>query len=410
VEEEKINILKNNLNHIHSSGNSKNIGYAAVIIRAGSRYEPDNLNGLAHFMEHCLFKGTRKRRAHHIINRMEIVGAEMDAYTTKEFTCIYSVFMTQHLERALELLSDIVFHSQFPHKEIEKEKNVVIDEIQSYLDNPAEQIFEDFEEMIFQNHSLAKSILGKVESVQRITSADLNSFKSKFYTPENMVLSTSCTVTEKKLSRLTEKYFGFFNGPTIAPFTGENLSFKSERKKEEKSTFQTHYITGIPAYSTHDEKRNTMLLLNNFLGGPAMNSRLNMNIREKYGYTYHIESGYNAYSDVGLFYIYLGSDKKNINKIERLVYKELTDLKQKKLGEAQFKKAIQQFKGQVSIASESTISQVLNRGKDLLVFGKLKSLEEVLADLDLIGAKDLQNVANEIFDLNNFSRLIFENN
>lgn len=409
MEEVKINILKNNLNHIHSSGNSKNIGYVAVIIRAGSRDEPVKLNGLAHFMEHCLFKGTRKRKAHHIINRMEIVGAEIDAYTTKEFTCIYSVFMIHHLERALELLSDIVFHSQFPPKEVEKEKNVVIDEIQSYLDNPAEQIFEDFEEMIFQKHPLAKSILGTVDSLKRISSTDLNNFKSKYYTPENMVLSTSCPVPEKKLKRLTDKYFGSFEGPVAEEFKGETFNFKSERKKESKSIFQTHYITGIPAYSTHDNKRNVMLLLNNYLGGPAMNSRLNMNIREKYGYTYHIESGYNAYSDVGLFYIYLGSDKKNIQKIERLVYKELKDLKQKKLSDSQFKKAIQQFKGQVSLASESAISQVLNRGKDLLVFGNLKTLKEVLSELDLISAKDLQNISNEIFDLDNFSRLIFEN-
>ena len=399
----------NGLVHINGSVSGSNVGYAALIIGCGSRDETSKESGMAHFLEHCLFKGTRKRRAHHILNRLETVGAEIDAYTTKEYTCIYTVFKSEHLERALELMSDIIFQSQFPEREVIKEKNVVIDEIQSYLDNPSEQIFDDFEQLVFESHPLGKGILGSIESVQSFSSVQVSEFHQRHYIPSNMVLSTSVNLPAKKTKRLVKKHFGELKKGRTVERQFEVHRIKPVRKTETRNTFQSHYITGTTAYDVKSERRYAMNLLNNILGGQAMNSRLNLNIREKYGFTYHIESGYSPFSDNGLFYIYLGSDKKNITRIEQLLKKELNKLKNTELTASQMKKVIQQYQGQVSIAAESRVNQVVQRARSLMTLGRIERHAEVVQAVSEITSTDLIETANELFDLNNFSRLIFEN-
>jgi predicted Zn-dependent peptidase len=399
----------NGLVHINGSVTGSNVGYAALIIGCGSRDETEDEAGMAHFLEHCLFKGTRKRRAHHILNRLETVGAEIDAYTTKEYTCIYTIFMSEHLERALELMSDIIFQSQFPEREITKEKNVVIDEIQSYLDSPSEQIFDDFEQLVFETHPLGKGILGTVESVESFSSAKVSAFHQKHYTTSNMVLSTSVNLPSKKTKNLVKKHFGGLNQGPVTNRLMQAHAIKPIRKTSSRNTFQSHYITGTTAYNIKSDKRLAMNLLNNLLGGQAMNSRLNMNIREKYGYTYHIESGYSPFSDNGLFYIYLGSDKKNIGRIEQLLKKELNKLKNNELTASQMKKVIQQYQGQVSIAAESRVNQVVQRARSLMTLGRIERYEEVIRAVSEITSQDIIETANELFDLNKFSCLIFEN-
>ncbi|HAW52398.1 MAG TPA: peptidase M16, partial [Flavobacteriales bacterium] len=350
-----------------------------------------------------------KRRAHHILNRLETVGAEIDAYTTKEYTCIYTIFMSEHLERALELMSDIIFQSQFPEREVNKEKNVVIDEIQSYLDSPSEQISDDFEQLVFESHPLGKGILGTVESVQSFSSAKVSAFHHRHYTPSNMVLSTSVNLPSKKTRNLVKKHFGGLKQGSAMKRLNQTHSINPLRKTTSRNTFQSHYITGTTAYNIKSEKRFTMNLLNNLLGGQAMNSRLNMNIREKYGYTYHIESGYSAFSDNGLFYIYLGSDKKNIGRIEKLLKKELNKLKDNELSPSQMRKVIQQYQGQVSIAAESRVNQVVQRARSLMTLGRIERYEEVIQAVSNVTSSDIIETANELFNLNKFSCLIFEN-
>lgn len=401
--------FSNGLVHINGSVSNSNVGYAALVINCGSRDEADDENGMAHFLEHCLFKGTRKRRAHHILNRLETVGAEIDAYTTKEYTCIYAVFMSEYFERALELISDIVFQSTFPEREVNKEKNVVIDEIQSYLDSPSEQIFDDFEQVIFDSHPLGKRILGSVESVQSFSSKQVSKFHNKHYIPSNMVLSTSVNVPAKKTIRLVKKHFGDLKKGMKIERSLKVHSITPVRKTETRNTYQSHYITGTTAYEIKSDRRYAMNLLNNILGGQAMNSKLNLNIREKYGYTYHIESGYSPFSDNGLFYIYLGSDKKNIPRIEKLIKKELNKFKNQELSPSQMKKVIQQYQGQVSISAESRVNQVIQRARSLKTLGRIERYTDIIQAISEITSTDLIETANELFDLNNFSSLIFEN-
>ncbi|MEQ8324206.1 MAG: pitrilysin family protein [Vicingaceae bacterium] len=401
--------LNNGLIHIHEPAFNANVGYAAVVIACGSRDEKEGQKGIAHFLEHCLFKGTVKRRAHHIINRLETVGAEIDAYTTKEYTCIYTVFMNNYLERALELMSDILFHSQFPERELDREKNVILDEIQSYRDNPSEQIFEDFEDLIFKDHPLAGSILGSSKSVKGLNRSALIDFHQKYYSPTNLLLSTSVNVSDKKIARLAAKYFGEVRGSQKFEREKKSVYWKSIDKQLKKKTFQSHYIQGGKAYPIDHERRESLNLLNNITGGHSMNSRLNLVVREKQGLAYHIETGYAPFSDTGLFYIYLGCDAKNIPRVETLIKRELKTLKEKKLSPVQLTNAKRQYQGQLSIAMESRANRVMQRARSMMTQGEIESLNDILKRVDGISAKDIQDTANEIFDLNNFSRLIYLN-
>ncbi len=399
--------LKNGIRLIHKPVSSP-IAHVGFFINAGSRDETKKEHGLAHFIEHVLFKGTKKRKAYHINSRLEDVGGELNAYTTKEETCIHASFMKEDIERALKLISDITFHSLFPDKELEKEKEIIIDEINSYKDNPSEEIFDDFEMILFPKDPLGRNILGKPGNLKKFKRDDLLKFIARNYNTDQMVLSVVGDIEKSKLIKIFNKYFSPIEKNFRQRSRKLEAKYSSDSREVIKKTFQAHCIIGTIAYSFVDMKRINLHLLNNILGGPGMNSRLNLSLRERSGYTYNIESNYNPYLDTGVFGVYFGTDKEKLDKSIKLVYKELDLLRNKKLGDIQLSKAKKQLIGQLSIASENNENIMISMGKSYLVYGKVDSLEEICNQIEKISALELLDVANEIFDRNRLSVIIYK--
>ena len=401
--------LKNGIRIIHKPVKSE-VAHCGFIIKTGSRDEKLDENGITHFIEHAIFKGTKKRKAYHILNRIDNVGGEINAFTTKEKTSIYASFTKPHFERSLELLTDILFNSTYPESELIKEKDVIIDEINSYLDSPYEQIYDDFEELIFKNHSLGKNILGTVESVNKIDRKKILNFITENYLTDQIVFSIVGDFPFNKVEKLCKKYLN-----EIAEKTNQKgrLPFKNytpSHTEIKKDVYQTHCIIGNVAYGAHHKYKNPFILLNNILGGPAMNSRLNMGIREKYGFTYNIESSYTAFSDIGLFYLYLGTDQKHIEKSIKLVNRELKILREKKISTSQLQKAKVQIIGQITLSEENNCNVMLGMGKSILIYNKVEGLKETYNKINAITEDELQTIANEIFNKEQLSSLIFTPN
>jgi predicted Zn-dependent peptidase len=398
--------LKNGIRVVHSRRTDSIIAHLGVIINAGSRDELPNESGIAHFAEHCFFKGTTKRKIYHILNRLDSVGGELDAFTSKEETCIYASFIDPYYDRATELLADVLFNSTFPEKEITKERAVIIDEIQSYLDNPYEQIYEDLERLIFRDHPIGLPILGDIAAVKRIKKAAVLSFIERNYAANRVTISSVGNISSKKLQSLLEKHFEHQPIPLNSPFDRHPFNAYCVQKKEvEKGTHQAHLALGIPAYSVKNEKSDALALLNNILGGPGMNNRLNLNIREKYGFTYHIESSYTAYSDCGLLFIYAGTDKQNLERSRALIGKELDQLRNKKLGPIQLHTAKNQLIGQIALGRENKCNQMLAYGKSLSIHGKVDTVDMIHQRIERITAAQVYEVANELLDKTQFSEL-----
>lgn len=344
--------LPNGLRIIHEPTLSK-VAYCGFAIDAGTRDEAEHEQGMAHFVEHLIFKGTEKRKAWHILNRMENVGGDLNAYTNKEETVVYSAFLTEHLERALELLGDIVFHSTFPQHEIEKETEVIIDEIQSYEDTPSELIFDDFEDMIFRNHPLGRNILGKPELLRSFRTEDVLSFTCRFYQPGNMVFFVQGQYDFRRIIRLAEKYLsdvpaGEVNSRRVPP-----PLYAPEHLMVAKDTHQAHVMIGSRGYNAYDDKRTALYLLNNILGGPGMNSKLNVSLRERRGLVYNVESNLTSYTDTGAFCIYFGTDVEDMDTCLKLTYKELKRMRDTKMTSSQLAAAKKQLIGQIGVASDN---------------------------------------------------------
>ncbi len=384
------------------------VGHVALLINTGSRDELENEQGMAHFIEHNLFKGTKKRKAYHILSRLDDVGGDLNAYTTKEETIIHASFLQNYLDRSVELIADILINSTFPEKELKKEKDVIRDEIDSYADSPSEQIFDDFENVVFANHPMGRSILGTPESLDLFTRQMVLTFIARNYHPERMVLSFSGNFTWKTVLRLAHKYFAHL------PFTGTLqrrmplTPYQPTLLEEQKEILQTHAIIGNRAYSMHDDAFMGMILLNNLLGGPGMNSRLNLNIREKYGFAYNIESFYSAYTDCGIFGIYIGTHKGTIDRSLNLIKKEMQILCTKKLGHLQLHKAQKQLMGQVALSQENNLSQALALGRSLMHYNRIDTIEDVYKKIAQTNASTLLSIANAIFAPNDQSLLIFK--
>jgi predicted Zn-dependent peptidase len=398
--------LANGLRILHKQVRSP-VAHCALIINAGSRDEAPHQEGLAHFIEHMLFKGTQKRKAYHILSRLDDVGGELNAFTGKEETTIYSAFLSEFYPRAVELIFDICFQSVFPEKELIKEKDVVLEEISSYLDSPSELIFDDFETLIFKGHPIGRHILGTPESVKQLTRTDVTSFIKSHYNPEQMVLASVGNIAPQKFQQLAEKFGGGFLENKRQGIRQPLNGYHAEQRTEAKDTFQTHLILGNRAYDMRQEKARTLILLNNLLGGPGMNSRLNLNIREKYGFAYNIESFYTPYSDTGIFGIYAGTDHSTIDKTLSLIHKELRFLREKPLGILQLSKAKKQLMGQIALAQESNGNLMLSLGKSLLHFDRVDTLEQVYQKIEAITEKDLQETANEVFTPEQLSLLTY---
>ena len=387
------------------------VTYSGVYINVGSRDERGVEEGTAHFIEHSLFKGTEHRKAYHILNRIDGVGGELNAFTTKEETCVYASSLSEHLERCLELFADILFHSTFPQNEIDREKDVVLEEINSYNDTPSELIYDQYEELAYEGHPLAHNILGTKRNVKRFTPEGLRSFMRSHYTPDRMVITVSGDVKMERLVKLCERHFGGFlqSNPSIPNTRKEKPTFKLFDRHINRHTHQAHILIGCEAPDIYHADKTAFSLLNNIMGGPAMNSRLNVAVREHYGFCYNIESQYVPFSDTGLFYVYAGVDLDAQDKARKLISDELTDIAAHALSERQLRAAQRQMIGQMSINDDYGLNEMQSIGKAYLCYDHVNTLEEMSADLLSVTTADLLRVAQERFHPEKFSTLVYGN-
>lgn len=444
--------LDNGLRIIHLPSDSK-VVYCGYQINAGTRNEEPGEEGLAHFCEHVIFKGTERRKAWHILNCLESVGGDLNAYTNKEGTVYYSAILKEHIARAVDLLTDIVFHSVYPQAEIDKEVEVICDEIESYNDSPAELIYDEFENIIFKGSPLGHNILGTAEQVRSFKTEDALRFTRKLYRPDNAIFFAYGDIDFKKLVKLIRKALADDDSgkvaenaansvgklaeeklPQISQITqisGDENSITTEKSvssvksvgpenypsvgKEiagqtiviQKNTHQAHVMIGTRAYDVNDSRRMPLYLLNNMLGGPGMNAKLNLALREHNGLVYTVESTMVAYGDTGIWSIYFGCDEHDVKRCLRLVRKELDKFMQKPLSEAQLKAAKKQIKGQVGVACDNRENFALDFGKSFLHYGWEKNVDRLYKQVDEITAEQIQAVAQELFDKDRLTTLIF---
>lgn len=421
--------LDNGLRIIHLPSDSK-VVYCGYQINAGTRNEEPGEEGLAHFCEHVTFKGTERRKAWHILNCLESVGGDLNAYTNKEGTVYYSAILKEHIARAVDLLTDIVFHSVYPQAEIDKEVEVICDEIESYNDSPAELIYDEFENIIFKGSPLGHNILGTAEQVRSFKTEDALRFTRKLYRSDNAIFFAYGDIDFKKLVKLLKTLnfehgtLNFMNSKTSeTPATEmeaddanhkvQSSKFNVQSKVEgqtivmQKNTHQAHVMIGTRAYDVNDSRRMPLYLLNNMLGGPGMNAKLNLALREHNGLVYTVESTMVAYGDTGIWSIYFGCDEHDVKRCLRLVRKELDKFMQKPLSEAQLKAAKKQIKGQVGVACDNRENFALDFGKSFLHYGWEKNVDRLYEQVDEITAEQIQAVAQELFDKDRLTTLIF---
>ncbi len=399
--------LPNGLRLIHKPARS-GVAHCGLIVNAGSRDETDQDQGLAHFLEHAVFKGTRKRKAYQVLSRMEHVGGEMNAHTTKEDTFLYASFTPKHYARWFELLADIMMSPGFPEKELQKEKEIVIDEINACKDNPAEMIFEEFDGMVFKGHPLGRSILGTPKTVRSLTRGALLDFMQKHYTGNQMVLASVGDVPFSRLIRWAQTYLGSIPSASSHPRRTGFEQYQPARQIRKRRNHQAHCIIGSQAYASGHGLKTAMVLLNNILGGPGLNARLNLGIREKYGFCYHIESHYQAFTDTGIFTLYFGTDNGYVDKTLMLIGKELRRLRDHRLGSLQMRRAQRQLQGQLAIAYESGLHEMLSMGKSLLMHDTVEHMEAIHRRIEGVSTSDLLEAANEVLDENRLSMLVYQ--
>jgi predicted Zn-dependent peptidase len=399
--------LPNGIRLIHKQVASTKIAHVGIMLDVGSRDESPDQLGIAHFWEHMAFKGTKKRKSFHILNRLDSLGGELNAYTTKEKICFYASVLDLHLEKALELLTDITFNSTFPEKQIERERNVILEEMSMYKDNPEDAIMDDFDEVVFAKHPLGHNILGTQKTVGGFSQGDFRRFLRENLDSERMVVSTVGNFPLKKIERLVQKHLN--DSPIFSSSKQRKLfgSYRPSAVSEVKPITQAQCAIGRPAYKIADERRIPFFMLANILGGPGMNSRLNMSLREKYGYVYSIDANYNPYVDTGLFSVFFGTDPKHISRSFQLIKKEFAMLRERKLGEVQFHKAREQLMGQLAMSEENNGSMMLMMAKSLLDMGTVPSLENVFQDIRKITREHIIELANEMLVDDDMSTLVF---
>lgn len=400
--------LPNGIRVVHKQVNNTKIVHCGFILDIGSRDEQPDQQGIAHFWEHMAFKGTQKRKAFHILNRLDSVGGELNAYTTKEKVCFYASVLDKHLENSLELLTDITFHSVFPEKQIEKERGVILEEMAMYQDSPEDALQDDFDGQVFKNHPLGYNILGTAESVRSFSREDFIRFVRENMDSNRLIFSCVGNISLNKIKRLTEKHLSPL--PTYQSDRSRPLftSYTPSRERVFKSLTQAHCVMGCPAYPLGDEKRLPFIMLSNILGGPAMNSRLNLSLREKKGLVYAVDASYTPYLETGLFNISFATEAGQLNKSIKLVEKELQLLKDKPLGSMQLHYAKEQLIGQLAMSEENNSGLMLMMGKSILDLNRIESLESIFERIRSITAMELQDIAREIFDPQQFSILTFE--
>ncbi|SEA93286.1 M16 family metallopeptidase [Pedobacter hartonius] len=404
--EYNVHTLPNGIRLLHVPSASA-ISHACIIINSGSRDENESQSGLAHFIEHLIFKRTEKRNTNQILNRLESVGADLNAYTTKEYTCIHASFLHPYLDRTLELFNDIVFHSTFPEDEMEKEKGVILDEIASYLDQPEEAIYDDFEDLVFASHPLGRNILGTTDSVNGLSQQDIKDFISANYQTDKIVIAVLGNYTLSKAVNIFTKYYAEI--PENHQQANRTAPEKAQLviRTDEKPIMQAHTMIGSQAYSLHHPFKTGLLLLNNLLCGTGMSSILNLQIRERHGIAYSIESGYSPLSDTGIFTVYFGTDKEKVDRALSLIYKEFKKVRENPLTEVQLQKAKNKFIGQIALGEENRIGLIISMAKSLIDYNKIDDLETVFRKIEAVSTDDMAQISTEILDEKNLSILTF---
>ncbi|MEI2270583.1 insulinase family protein [Sphingobacterium sp. ML3W] len=374
------------------------ITHVCMVINAGSRDESEGKFGVAHFIEHLLFKRTEKRSTQQIIDYLESVGGDLNAYTTKEYTCVHASILQPYLNRALDLFEDIFFHSTFPEVEMDKEKSVIVDEMASYLDSPEESIVDDFEDLIFKGSGLGHNILGLEDQLLALQKNDITDFMQSNYDTHEMVIGITGNYKLKEVEKLLYKVFGGITQNTISRTRNDVSAIIEQHIEIPKPINQVHYMLGSLAYDYRDERKTGLLLLNNMLGGMGMGSILNLSIREKYGIAYTIESNYTIFSDTGLFSIYLGTDEEKVEKAKKLVFKELSKMCDQSLSDIKLKKAKQKFVGQIALTEENRMSMIISAAKNVMDYDRVILLDEVIEKIQHLNNTNLLAIAQDVFD------------
>ena len=399
--------LPNGIRVVHKEVSNTRIVHCGFVLDIGSRDEREDQLGIAHFWEHMVFKGTKKRKAFHILNRLDSVGGELNAYTTKEKICFYAAALERHMENAFELLQDITFDSVFPEKQIENERGVILEEMSLYHDSPEDAIQDEFDNVVFRDHPLGKNILGTPSSVRSFHRKDFKAFLKAHLNTERVVFSCVGNVPLKKVKRMALKYFAPIPPVRAAHVRRAFGQYKPASEMIKRSITQAHCAIGTTAYALNDEKRLPFFMLANMLGGPGMNSRLNLALREKHGFVYNIEATYQSYSDTGLFAIFFATEPGQMAKSKRLVFKEFKRIRDKKLGTLQLHKAKEQLIGQLAMADENNAGLMLMMGKSILDRNKVDSPESIFGRIRAITAEQLREIANELLTEVRMSDLTF---
>ncbi|MBN3582641.1 insulinase family protein [Algoriphagus aestuarii] len=400
--------LSNGIRIVHQEVSHTRLVHCGFILNIGSRDETKEQEGLAHFWEHMAFKGTQKRKTFHILNRLESLGGELNAYTTKEKICFYASTLKEHYAKAADLLFDITFNSTFPQKQIEKERQVILEEMAMYRDSPEDSIQDELDELVFENHALGRNILGTETTVGNFSHMDFIDFISTRLDTSQIVFSVVGNISFAKALKIIEKPLEEIQEKRSLYVRNGFQNYQPKVKTVEREITQSLCAIGRPAFSLHDPNRYKLFLLNNILGGPSMNSRLNLTLREKHGYVYNIESSYSPFSDTGFFGVYFGTEEKTLKKAQSLVMKEMAKLQQKKLGTVQLHMAKEQAIGQMAMAEENYAGLMLVYGKSLLDHGKVDPLESIFGKIRNTNAEELQEIANEIFLPENMSFLTYK--
>jgi predicted Zn-dependent peptidase len=405
--EYEIHTLPNGIRLLHKEVSNTKVSHCGFMLDIGSRDENVDNQGIAHFWEHMAFKGTTKRKAFHILNRIDAVGGELNAYTTKEKIAFYASTLDTYFENAFELLTDITFDSIFPERQIEKERNVILEEMSMYYDAPDDAIQDEFDNIVFTNHPLGMNILGTAESVRSFKRDDFKKFIAEHINTERLVFCSVGNIPFKKVKKLADKYLKdipvFSAKKERAPF----LKYEPIISRVNRTITQAHCAIGRDAYKLDSDKRMSFFMLANILGGPGMNSRLNLALREKHGFVYSIDATYQAYTDTGLFGIFFGTEPRQLERSIKLVHKELKKLREVPLGTVQLHTAKEQLMGQLAMAEENNASFMLMLGKSILDLNKVDTIDSIFTKIKSVSAKELQDLANEMFVEDQLSQLTY---
>jgi predicted Zn-dependent peptidase len=404
----KIFRLSNGIKVVHQQLTTTKIVHCAIMVDVGSRDENPENQGIAHFWEHMAFKGTRRRRSFNIINSLDSVGGELNAYTDKEKVVFYASVRDQHFEKAVDILSDITFHSVFPENQIEKERGVILEEMSMYNDSPDESLQDEFEALVYKNHPMGMNILGKPETVKSFQKKDFLKFFRNTLSTDKIVFSVVGNMTTEEVERLARKYFESVTSKKALAKRTKFKKYKPEEQILKRTIKQAKCAIGRDAYSLKSDKRVPLFLLTNILGGPGMNSRLNLALREKYGFVYSIDAHYIPYTDTGMFAVFFGTEPKQLNRCISLVKKEFDRFADKPLTDRQLHSAKEQIKGQLAMSEENNLSLMLMMGRSVLDIGRVPTLEEIYHQIDETDSLQLRDIAQEIFDEKSLSYLIME--